>query len=257
MGFFRGLVIGTKVAFKATGMIVKGTAKTVQTAVQLTNAVANGDAVGATRIVGNKIAGMTVAGCATAKNIGDLLDEVDKCSNDKSHQFLTKDNEQKLIACASIGTAFIAGSCIAATDPTDIQDLENNDSDISDNDDGGDEDTSFVQFDTHGDLVCPVHGVDCDAIFNRSDDDLSDLIGQGENQGTEHLTTDEIHRSIAVRNAFLHEHGYDSIPSGYEVHHITPLSEGGADSEENLILIDEKSHDKITAAHRNFYGWNK
>ena len=46
-------------------------------------------------------------------------------------------------------------------------------------------------------------------------------------------------------------------PEGYEVHHIVPLSEGGADTPENMILVKEDLHDEITAAHSKFYDWRK
>ena len=36
---------------------------------------------------------------------------------------------------------------------------------------------------------------------------------------------------------------------------IQPISEGGADSVENMILVSEAEHDEITAAHREYYGW--
>lgn len=253
MGLFKALVIGTKVAFQATGLVVKGTAKSIQTAGLLANAIGKGDAVGATRIVSNKIAGMAVTGCTVAKNVDDILDRAEKYNDQTTEKFLNKDTEKKLIACASLGTAFVAGGCLASSidadtvDTTIDSDSETEDSDFND---------TNLDFNSDGDLICPAHGSNCTAIFNPAEDDLSDLIGKGEIDHTEHLSSDEIHRSMSVRAAFLHEHGYDSVPNGYEVHHIQPLSEGGHDSIDNMVLIDEEDHDKITAAHRQYYGWN-
>ena len=48
---------------------------------------------------------------------------------------------------------------------------------------------------------------------------------------------------------------YADIPAGYELHHIVPLSEGGADDVHNLLLVSEFDHQQITDAQRAFYGW--
>ena len=50
-------------------------------------------------------------------------------------------------------------------------------------------------------------------------------------------------------------HGFDGVPEGYEVHHVVPLSEGGADTPDNMILVSEADHAAITSAHAGFYGW--
>ena len=41
--------------------------------------------------------------------------------------------------------------------------------------------------------------------------------------------------------------------NGYEVYHIVPLSEGGADNPYNMILLSEKDHAYITQMHRGVY----
>lgn len=91
--------------------------------------------------------------------------------------------------------------------------------------------------------------------FVGDSDDLQSLIELGELEDTEHINSSEIERDIDARNEFLAMNGYDSVPEGYEVHHIVPLSEGGADSPENMILVEESDHDKITASHADFYNW--
>lgn len=84
---------------------------------------------------------------------------------------------------------------------------------------------------------------------------LDGLIAAGEIQGTTHINTDdEVRSEEAVKN-FLHEHGYTDVPAGYEVHHIVPLSQGGADDPHNMVLLTEAQHDAVTAAHRQYYGW--
>ena len=92
-------------------------------------------------------------------------------------------------------------------------------------------------------------------MFVGDESDLEALIDAGKDPTAEHVETDEVVRDPAVRAEFLAQHGYDEIPEGYEVHHIQPVSEGGPDSAENMILVSEAEHDEITAAHREYYGW--
>ena len=84
---------------------------------------------------------------------------------------------------------------------------------------------------------------------------LDTIIKMGEVQGTAHIDADQEHRSASAVTNFLHQNGYTEIPAGYEVHHIVPLSQGGADSPENMILLTEAEHQQITNAHKHFYGW--
>lgn len=247
MGIFKALTVGTKVLLKASGAIIKGTTNTVVTTAKFAEAVTRGDAVGATRVVGNKIANMAVAGCATAKNVGDLLDEAEKCANDKNRPFLTKETERKLVATAALGTAVGVGAYLGCSDGDDASDSSSDSMDPP----------AINHWTESGDtLTCPIDGDDCDAILARNDDRLTDLISEGEIDGTEHVDSDDVHRSMAVRNHFLHDHGFDSVPEGYEVHHKIPLSQGGPDSTDNMILVSEEDHDRITAEHRKFYHWN-
>ena len=101
-----------------------------------------------------------------------------------------------------------------------------------------------------------IDGVDLEAIENGmfvgDTDDLNALIAAGEQPDTEHIPSDEI---PTVREAFLKMHGYENTPEGYDVHHILPVSEGGPDSLDNMVLVSEEDHDRITAAHRAYYGW--
>ena len=96
-----------------------------------------------------------------------------------------------------------------------------------------------------------------DGMFDGDSGDLSDLAKAGELDGTDHIESEDITRSLASRDAFLEENGYDGVPEGYEVHHIVPLSEGGADTPDNMILLTEDDHAEITAEHGRFYGWHR
>ena len=92
-------------------------------------------------------------------------------------------------------------------------------------------------------------------MFVGDESDLEALIDAGKDPTAEHVDAEDAVRDPGVRAEFLAQHGYDELPEGYEVHHIQPISEGGADSPENMILVSEAEHDEITAAHREYYGW--
>ncbi len=84
---------------------------------------------------------------------------------------------------------------------------------------------------------------------------LDEVTKAGEIQGTMHVKAeDEVRNESSVKN-FLNEHGYTEVPSGYEVHHIVPLSQGGADDPHNMMLLTEEQHEAVTLAHRQYYGW--
>ena len=92
-------------------------------------------------------------------------------------------------------------------------------------------------------------------MFVGDESDLEALIDAGKDPTAEHVEADEVVCNPAVRAKFLAQHGYEELPEGYEVHHIQPISEGGADSVGNMLLVTKAEHDKITAAHREYYGW--
>ena len=92
-------------------------------------------------------------------------------------------------------------------------------------------------------------------LRTASSQELDRLIQYGEVDGTTHVASEDIVRDIGARDAFLSVHGFDGVPEGYEVHHVVPLSEGGADTPDNMILVSEADHAAITSAHAGFYGW--
>ena len=96
-------------------------------------------------------------------------------------------------------------------------------------------------------------GVSDGVLVDDSPEHLQALAASGELDHAEHV--DDVVRSPAVRAEFLEMHGMTEVPDGWEVHHVVPLSEGGADSVENMVLLREQDHDWITAQHQRFYGW--
>lgn len=60
-----------------------------------------------------------------------------------------------------------------------------------------------------------------------------------------------VERSQGARMSFLRSHGYRRLPSGYEIDHIRPLSQGGADTPENMQLLTKEQHHLKTARERH------
>lgn len=122
-------------------------------------------------------------------------------------------------------------------------------------------DTSPVNYITnaHGGLMPFLNDVDSlPGVQNgmlTDSSQLQQIIDMGEIDGAQHIHEEDIVRSEEMKKAFLHKHGYTEVPVGYEVHHIVPLSEGGADDPQNMILLSETDHNAVTAAQHMFYGW--
>lgn len=62
-------------------------------------------------------------------------------------------------------------------------------------------------------------------------------------------------RKEETSRAFLDKYGYDTLPAGFELHHIVPISQGGADSIKNLIMLGIEDHQIVTAAHKEYFKW--
>lgn len=60
----------------------------------------------------------------------------------------------------------------------------------------------------------------------------------------------KVERSSSAKYQFLKSKGYTKIPHGYQIDHIVPLSEGGADVPSNMQLITVEEHNKKTALER-------
>jgi len=71
-------------------------------------------------------------------------------------------------------------------------------------------------------------------------------------EGKSYTTTGKplVKRSESTKKQFLKSKGYDKEPSGYQVDHIKPLSEGGTDTPDNMQLITIKEHQLKTARER-------
>lgn len=96
-------------------------------------------------------------------------------------------------------------------------------------------------------------GVEDGMLLDNSPNNLAELAEAGEFHGTHHLS--EVMRSQEARLDFLAQHDLERIPAGWEIHHVVPLSEGGADTPDNMVLLRAEDHDWITTQHRMFYGW--
>jgi len=91
------------------------------------------------------------------------------------------------------------------------------------------------------------------------DDSLLELIiNEGIRKGAGHWLPeyDRAERKPETITAFLEKYGYDSPPVGYELHHIVPIAQGGADVIENLILLSESDHLKVTLKHDEVFKWH-
>ena len=108
--------------------------------------------------------------------------------------------------------------------------------------------------------VDQLNGVENGMLVDNSPENLHQIIALGEldaDMPHPHIPSEFEHRDMEMRSVFLAQHGYDHTPAGHEVHHIIPLSEGGADTPDNMVLLSEEDHQQVTAAHRDYYGWGK
>lgn len=62
-------------------------------------------------------------------------------------------------------------------------------------------------------------------------------------------------RKAETMKAFLDKYGYEFLPAGFELHHIVPISQDGADSIKNLIMLSLEDHQVVTAAHKEYFKW--
>ena len=237
MKILKVLGITSKVACNVGKTIVGGTLSTLNVSAKVLTEAANGNARGVSRALGNFVGGVAVSSVEKVKAATDIIDRAERPDS------IT--NEQ-LVKAATAGTLLVVGANALdfgdeQTDvPEDVAEIDSDDSLFDPTDPG-----------------CAVHGPACDGIFVGSEEDLQALIEEGEVENSDHIDAEDIQRSEAVKNDFLETHGLKETPEGYEIHHKVPLSQGGSDSTDNMILVSEEDHDKITSAHREFYKWNK
>ena len=86
---------------------------------------------------------------------------------------------------------------------------------------------------------------------------LSMIIEEGKRKGEGNYRAAYLRdeRKEETVQAFLAKYGYHGIPIGYEIHHIVPLSQGGADSIKNMIMLSIEDHAKVTEAHAAYFKW--
>ncbi len=242
-------VTGTRVAGHLASSAVRGTAGTLRTAGQALDKASRKDWDGLEQLAEAKFEQVCWAVDAKLQMAGELTNEAAACLENKSRPFLTKQNARRIAGVVSLG-GIVAGGLAA--------------SDLLDSDIDLDVDAEHGPAGDDGVFAGPVTyarggmslTVD-NGVFDGDEDDLETLTAMGEVEGTDHVDAEDYVRDMAARDSFLRSHGYDSVPEGYEVHHIVPLSEGGADDPDNMILVSEEDHESITAAHARFYGWHR
>lgn len=245
MGFFRAVGtllkvtgVATFVVGKAAYGITKGAVHTLGDGARTLDCLVNKDYEGAEKIVAKRIEGTL---CGVAKRVGDtfeLIEEAGRCIEDKDRPFLTAKNIARMSTIATVG--LVAGASVPLIDDDDD---EGAGSEFADGSDG---------LYPAGISSLSIHN----GVFDGDQDELMELVEAGQIDETEHIEASDISRSIAARDSFLSSHGFESVPEGYEVHHIIPLSEGGADSPENMVLVKNEEHDFITKEHSRFYNWH-
>ena len=231
------------VAVGVGGNLVTGAVSAISDAGKVVNRLAHKDLEGSLEIVGQRVERTIQGVCTVADDTVQLLDDLAESRED----FLQQGNIQRITRIATMGTVTVLGVQFIDDSPN----IDANNLDWSDACSSTPSDDQLA-----GTLGLPTDAVE-NGVFVGNESDLTVLIHAGEIPDTTHVDASDVDRSLAVRNQFLADHGYNSVPDGFEVHHIIPVSEGGSDSTNNMILIDEEQHDQVTAAHREFYGWNR
>lgn len=235
--------VAVHVTAGAAAGIASGALSTANDAARLLGCAAKGDLEGAGDIVDKRVERMVKGLDQRIQAGAELLEEAGRCIDDPERPFLTQENTKRMTRLATIGLTAAAGAAWA--DDVDIDDADSGDATSS-----LDGETAPITLTDGSETLVIENG-----RFEGDEDDLELLTRAGENPDTEHV--DEVVRNISVRDHFLKSHGYDGVPDGWEVHHIKPLSEGGPDTEDNMVLVPEDMHAKITAAHAEYYGWHR
>jgi hypothetical protein len=221
---------------------IRGTAKTMETATDVLGDVSRGDYEKACDRLDKRLEEMALGADKTLDNAVAICEASDGASLD---EMLTPKNAKVAASLLTLGVAAgFAGSVFDGVIDSDSGDVLESDEDYGDSD-----------FSSGTSLAAMPSGSVENGVFVGDSDDLQALIELGEDPDAEHVDAEDVSRSMSVRDDFLQSHGFDEVPDGYEVHHVQPLSEGGEDSVDNMILVSEDEHDQITAAHRSYYVW--
>ena len=189
----------------------------------------SGDVKGASEILKTRADGVITGVIETAKS-GVAVCEASYKSLAHDEDFFTQENKTHLTRLCQLGIYSAATGAVL------------------------DQDTVEGSACNLPDDACQLPGVE-NGVFVGDSSDLNNLIQQGEVEGTTHLTTEDIDRDPVARAEFLNAHNIEDL-DGNQVHHIVPLSEGGADHPNNMVVINPDDHAKITAAHAEFYAWH-
>lgn len=223
--------------------LVTGAVAAISDAGNVVNRLAHKDLEGSLEIVGQRVERTIQGVCTVVDDTVQLLSDLAESRED----FFQQGNIQRITRIATMGTVTVLGVQFIDDSPN----IDANNLDWNDAYSGSPSDDQLAAT-----LGLPTDAVE-NGVFVGNASDLTILTHAGEIPDTTHVDASDVDRSLAVRNQFLADHGYTSVLDGFEVHHIIPISEGGSDSTNNMILIDEEQHDQVTDAHREFYGWNR
>lgn len=237
-----GVKFATRVGITVGSNMLQGVANVADVAGRAAKKTARGDWDGLERLAERTARGVgrSIENKCTAA--GELFSEAERCIANPDRRFLTKKNAARVAAVATAAVTVAAGASALDLDVVSDVDVDG----LPDADGAG---GALASGFAPSDLSVE------NGVFTGDGQELDRLIQYGEVDGTTHVASEDIVRDIGARDAFLSVHGFDGVPEGYEVHHVVPLSEGGADTPDNMILVSEADHAAITSAHAGFYGW--
>ena len=225
------LDFATDVALGTAKSVISGTVHTAADTAVGCLRLCRGDFQGATDVVTRRV-GNIVNGAVGAIESTAELAESGYDAVVKDAPFMTEANKIRLTRLCRIGVYAAAGGVLSEDGIPDADGCS-----------------------LHGDACTSLPGVE-NGVFVGDASDLDVLVRAGELPDAESVPAEEVLRSATVRAEFLHAHGIEDT-EGWQVHHIQPISAGGADTPENMVLVDADTHAEITAAHRDYYGWTK
>lgn len=192
--------------------------------------VLDGDFNGVAKIAKKRVEGVITGTIGSVKS-GVALAEAGYKSIAKDKPFLTHENKVHATRLCQLGIySMTAGAIVGEAEPE------------------GDS----CKLDGDG---CKLPGVE-NGVFKGDAQDLQVLTEHGQIEGTVHLQEEEYTRSDASKREFLEAHSIEDT-KGWQIHHLHPLSEGGADDPHNMVLMEPDDHAQVTSAHADFYDWKK
>jgi len=85
------------------------------------------------------------------------------------------------------------------------------------------------------------------------------IVQEGIRKGRGHylIESKRDERKEETTRAFLKKYNYDSTPLDFEIHHIVPIAQSGADDIRNMVLLPKDIHQHITQVHREVFLWKR